>query len=255
MATTLASGEQITVLAEVGFITNFFVLDDAEAGVLSGYTTTTTRINLVTNPNFETDTTTWAGASCTLARITTNDYIGTASLQMTSASAVDTTARTAYEPNSAVTASLSYTASAYVYNSAGNNRQHRISLRFFTSGGSLISTATGVDTTINVGADWTRLTLTATAPATTATADIVISMQINNPSLSNITLVDAVLLEQSSSALPYFDGTYADTYTGYTLTEQAWNGTANASTSTATWGLDSSYVSEYSTLSTSNALA
>jgi hypothetical protein len=34
MATTLASGEQITVLAEVGFITNEFVLDDAEAGVL-----------------------------------------------------------------------------------------------------------------------------------------------------------------------------------------------------------------------------
>jgi len=34
MATTLASGEQITVLAEVGFITNFFVLDDINAGVL-----------------------------------------------------------------------------------------------------------------------------------------------------------------------------------------------------------------------------
>ena len=34
MATTLASGEQITVLAEVGFITNFFVLDDIDAGVL-----------------------------------------------------------------------------------------------------------------------------------------------------------------------------------------------------------------------------
>ena len=34
MATTLASGEQITVLAEVGFITNFFVLDDATEGVL-----------------------------------------------------------------------------------------------------------------------------------------------------------------------------------------------------------------------------
>jgi hypothetical protein len=35
MATTLVSGEQVTVLAEVGFITNFFVLDDAEAGVLN----------------------------------------------------------------------------------------------------------------------------------------------------------------------------------------------------------------------------
>jgi hypothetical protein len=34
MATVLASGEQITVLAEVGFITNEFTLDDAEAGVL-----------------------------------------------------------------------------------------------------------------------------------------------------------------------------------------------------------------------------
>ena len=38
MATTLASGEQITVLAEVGFVTNFFVLDDAEAGVLNNTT-------------------------------------------------------------------------------------------------------------------------------------------------------------------------------------------------------------------------
>ena len=34
MATVLASGEQITVLAEVGFIANEFTLDDAEAGVL-----------------------------------------------------------------------------------------------------------------------------------------------------------------------------------------------------------------------------
>ena len=34
MATTLASGEVLTVLAEVGFISNQFRLDDAEAGVL-----------------------------------------------------------------------------------------------------------------------------------------------------------------------------------------------------------------------------
>jgi hypothetical protein len=210
--------------------------------IVGGYTTTTTRTNLVANPNFETNTTTWAGASCTLLRVTTNQYIGTASMQMTSASASDNTARTAYEPNSPVTVGLSYTASAYVYNSAGNNRQHRISIRFFTSGGALISTAAGVDTTINVGAGWTRLSVTATAPATTATADVVVFMQINNQSLSNVTLLDAVLLEQASSALPYFDGTYADTYTSYTLTSQAWSGTADASTSTATWGLNSSFV-------------
>ena len=38
MATTLASGEQITVLAELGFVTNFFVLDDIDAGVLDNTT-------------------------------------------------------------------------------------------------------------------------------------------------------------------------------------------------------------------------
>jgi hypothetical protein len=50
------------------------------------------------------------------------------------------------------------------------------------------------------------------------------------------------MLETGSTLLPYFDGTYADTYSGYTLTSQAWTGTADASTSTATWGLTSSYV-------------
>ena len=38
MATTLASGEQITILAEVGFITNEFTLNDATAGVLDNTT-------------------------------------------------------------------------------------------------------------------------------------------------------------------------------------------------------------------------
>lgn len=38
MATTLASGEQITVLAEVGFTTNYFLLDDSTQGVLDNTT-------------------------------------------------------------------------------------------------------------------------------------------------------------------------------------------------------------------------
>jgi len=84
------------------------------------------------------------------------------------------------------------------------------------------------------------LTVTATTPALTASVDVVIFCQLNNGSLSNITYVDAVLIEQASSALPYFDGTYADAYSGYTLTFQAWNGTANTSTSTTVWGLNTS---------------
>ena len=52
--------------------------------------------------------------------------------------------------------------------------------------------------------------------------------------------IDALLLETGSTLLPYFDGTYAEAYTGNTLLSQQWNGTANGSTSTAIWGVDSS---------------
>ena len=55
-----------------------------------------------------------------------------------------------------------------------------------------------------------------------------------------INYLDAVMVEQASSALPYFDGTNKNDYTGYTLTYQAWNGVANASSSTTVWGLNSS---------------
>jgi hypothetical protein len=228
-----------------GFQVDAFILDDALRGVLAGYTTTTTRTNLVTNPNFEVNTTGWVSVACTLARITTDAFVGTASMRVTSTSAVNTDARFSFDPNSTATAGLQYTASAYFNNFAGNNRNHRISIRFFNASGTFISEFS-TNQVLNVGSGWTRLSVTATAPANTAQADIIARIQTTNPSLSNVTYFDACMIEQASSVLPYFDGTYADTYTGYTLTEQAWNGTANASTSTATWGLTSSYIpSEY----------
>jgi hypothetical protein len=210
--------------------------------IVGGYTTTTTRTNLIANPNFEVDTTPWFAIGATLTRITTASYVGTACAQMAVTDAANLSARMTFDPNPAIGPGVELTASCYVYNYAGNNRQHQIQLRTFNSGGSVITGFNGTATTVNVGAGWTRLTVTATTPALTASVDVVIFCQLNNGSLSNITYVDAVLIEQASSALPYFDGTYADTYTGYTLTSQGWSGTADASTSTATWGLTSSFV-------------
>ena len=210
--------------------------------IVGGYTATTTRTNLVTNPNFETNATGWTAAAVTLTRITSASYVGTACLQMSSPTAGDTTARTAYDPNTSIGAGVTLTASCYVYNFAGNNRGHRMDIRCFNSGGSVIQTFTGTAVTVNVGSGWTRLTVTGTTPALTASVDAVIFCQTTNTSASNVTYVDAIMVEQASSALPYFDGTYADTYTGYTLTSQGWNGTADGSTSTATWGLTSSFV-------------
>jgi hypothetical protein len=210
--------------------------------IVGGYTTTTTRTNLVPNPNFETNTTGWAFAAMSGARITTSSYIGSASLQLTSTSASDVASRTAYDPNTVIGAGATLTASCYVFNFAGNNRGHRIDIRCFTSGGGVAGVITGTATVVNVGSGWTRLSVTGTTPVNTASLDVAIFIQATNPSLSNVTYVDAIMLETGSTLLPYFDGTYADTYTGYTLTEQAWNGTANASTSTATWGLTSSFI-------------
>jgi hypothetical protein len=210
--------------------------------IVGGYTTTTTRTNLVANPNFEVNTTGWAFAAMSGTRITTSSYIGSASLQLTSTSASDVTSRTAYDPNTVIGAGATLTASCYVFNFAGNNRGHRIDIRCFTSGGGVAGVITGTATVVNVGSGWTRLSVTGTTPANTASLDVAIFIQTTNPSLSNVTYVDAIMLETGSTLLPYFDGTYADTYTGYTLTEQAWNGTADASTSTATWGLTSSFV-------------
>ena len=62
----------------------------------------------------------------------------------------------------------------------------------------------------------------------------------NTAGAGSIWFADAIMFEQASTALPYFDGAYDDPYTGYTLTYQAWNGTANTSTSTTVWGLNSS---------------
>ena len=213
--------------------------------IVGGYTTTTTRTNLMLNPNFEVNTNNWAAvqAGTTITRITTDDYIGTASLQVDVTGLVSAArAQTSTTDRMPVTAGLPYMISAWVKVPTG---QPSVSLRIrtaeYTSGGvnqqSQISAATVVSDTDG----WVRLSFADTPIAGTVT--MLMGVEISNaPGTARQWLVDAVLFEQSSTLLPYFDGTYADTYTGYTLTAQQWNGTANASTSTATWGLDSSFV-------------
>lgn len=180
-----------------------------------------TRTNLVPNPSFETDVSGWIVASVALARITTDAVSGSACMQVTSLSASAVDARTAYDPNTTAVAGETFTASAYMKNTAGNNREHRVYLRFFNSGGTIISSSFG-SATLTVGGVWTRISVTATAPANTASVDVAIYTQATNPSLSNVTLLDAVLLEKSASLGTYFDGS---------STDGSWTGVPNNSTS------------------------
>jgi hypothetical protein len=209
--------------------------------VLGNYSITQTRTNLVPNPNFEvnvlmTENTAPGGSS--LARSTAQAYLG-------SASCAGSTAATggnlifgtmASSSRIAATAGTVYTGSLYA-RSAAVARTAYARLLFYNAGGTTLSTTNGTSANTSTTA-WSRYTVTATAPANTAT--VLLQIVIQGTSTTETHYIDALLLEASASALPYFDGTYDDPYTGYTLTFQAWNGTADTSTSTTVWGLNSS---------------
>ena len=201
---------------------------------LPNYRTTTTRTNLVPNPNFEVNTTGWTGiGGSTLSQSSTSAFVGTSSMLVTDTDTGLAGAQTSFTPSSGTT----YSFSCYVKNTSGLTRLMYVQIGW--SGGTF---STGTFVSVLAGGDWTRISVTGTAPNSSSAALYIVTSPSGSTETAELALIDAVLLEVASSALPYFDGTYADAYTGYTLTEQAWNGTADASTSTATWGQDSSYV-------------
>jgi hypothetical protein len=217
-----------------GFIQDGFTLDDPLKGILAGYTTTTTRTNLVTNPSFETSAASWVLSNATTSQSSTFAYAGTYSTR-TETTVAGNLVATFLTPIS-VTAGLTYTYSAYVRSSVA--RQCRVFIQWY-NGGTFLSNSPFTFVTSSTSA-WTRLVSTGTAPATATLGYLV--ARTESSSIGDLQYWDAFLVETASSALPYFDGSYADPYTDYTLVSQQWNGTANASSSTATWGLTSSFV-------------
>jgi hypothetical protein len=213
--------------------------------IVGGYTTTTTRTNLMQNPNFETNALFWDGiqtsGTTTVARITTDDYIGTACLEVTKGTGrAETLEETA---SSSVTPGNTYTISGYMKVPAGNETMTAgARCIFLTNAGAIVgSFVTGTTASLTSSSGWVRFSVTAVAPATAQFVRAYFG-QTSGATAGQKFLVDAVLVEETASALPYFDGTYADPYAGYTLTAQGWGGSADASTSTATWGLTSSFV-------------
>jgi len=139
-----------------------------------------------------------------------------------------------------VTAGQAYTFSAYLRRDYATSRSISLRAIFFNSTGGSSGTTQQIVITPPAINTWGRGSLTFTPPATTT--NVRVDVLVQTPIVGETIYMDGFLLETGSSLLPYFDGTNAGTYTGYTLTEQAWNGTANASTSTATWGLTSTFI-------------
>lgn len=217
-----------------GFNIDAIILDDPIKGILAGYSTTTTRTNLVANPSAEVALTGWNVGLGTLSQSSAYAYSGIysalISVNANGTAGLNTGAIT-------ISPSTAYSFSAYCR--SNNSRTTRVFIAWY-NGATLLSNTVGASSASSTSG-FTRFSVSGTSPATANRCFI--STQNISSVIGDLHYWDAFLLETGSSLLPYFDGTYADAYTGYTITSQAWNGTTNDSSSTATWGLNSSYIS------------
>ena len=181
------------------------------------------RVNLLTNPSFQTNTTGWSGVgSATIARSTSDSVFGSSCLAVTKAAASNSGVSLASRV--AVTQNLSYAVSAYVkIPSSSEDGSLQIKVEWFTAvaGGSSISSTTSSLVAVTSGSDWVRIAKIATAPATAAGAMISV-IQPTAGTASKIFLVDAALLEQASAVNLYIDEptqAYETTTVNRSLTE------------------------------------
>jgi hypothetical protein len=198
------------------------------------YGVQTVRTNLVLNPSFETNTTSWnaAGATGAISRSSTYARFGTYSCQRTVTSTAAAYVSYNVVGNIPVTVGSTYSASAYNISSAA--RTTKIFIQWRSATNTLVSTSTG-STSAASTSTWTRYSVTGTAPAGAASA--VIYLSTDNAVTGDTVYWDGVLFEQSSSVGGYFDGSlYTDdgTFASYGPLSVAWTGTAHGSTSTFT---------------------
>jgi hypothetical protein len=167
------------------------------------------RDNLIYNPSFAEDITGWSAfTSGTISALTTDSFIGSGCVKFTKTSATDDAGVFSATANKALaTAADVYSASAYVKVPTGQETiQVRASIRWYTSAGTFISTTAGTLTTITATDGWIRLTTeNATAPATTARADVVVYQDAGTKTIGNFFLVDAIKLENSAITTQFIE--------------------------------------------------
>lgn len=195
-----------------------FLKNSAEPAAL-GY-----RVNYISNPSFEVNTTNWAAIGSSISRVTSQSFNGSASLQVTNTSAGGAQFGS---PNKIplLGGSSTYYISAYVKLDTGatpaNYFIRHLQYENADSTSTVASGNVGLQA-LTVTGNWVRLSgsFTKTASANFAIIRIATSSTTNG----DIFFIDSVLLEDSASLGTYFDGS----------TGGFWAGTAHASFSGAT---------------------
>ena len=208
-------------------------LDDLSNIVLE----TTTRTNLVANPSMESSLSGWSAQRMSLSTETTNVFVGTKALKGT----VNSTVGIQYIDLATfptVIPGTTYRASAYVFMPLTNSSDRSVRLELHPVG-----TGFGVRVDGNTSfsiprGQWVRINAIGTMPATvggTPTTGVLLRViPTTTLALSDVMIVDAYLVEQSSTLGSYFDGGYNQLDAKYNPVT-AWTGTANLSTSTLTY--------------------
>lgn len=181
------------------------------------------RVNLLTNPSFEVNTSGWScsTANATIATSATGalDFSTTSLTATPTSSGVVTIETDSFAHD--VVAGSEYSLSFYAKRT-GTATTATANISWYTEGGTLISTSSGTTTNLNIA--FGRVSITATAPTTAVHAKVSTSW---TGGTGNVLFVDAVLFERTSYVGPYFDGSG-----GYQqVSDLVWEGTPGLSRS------------------------
>lgn len=177
---------------------------------------------LVNNPSFETNTTGWGSVNTSAAvRSTAAYYVGSASfLLTTNASGVVGPYFNNGASKIAVNAGLPYTFSIYAKD-VNTSVNYKAGIDWYNAAGTQIgSTSWGTSTAITT-TGWTRISVTATAPANAVTA-VVLCYSATTPLTGKQVYFDGALFDQSSSLQAYVD--YVDYSSPYVTVERSHDG-------------------------------
>lgn len=219
---------RVQVIGSPRPVISYFVLGDSTVDTL-------TRTNLVPNPSFETNNTSWSTAQSAITRSTAFALYGSGSLTTTMSSTTDSNAFSMPAGTVTINQTGTYTVSAYVYVPTGSTIAGRTITISFEGGGMTSSGGTSQPATLVAG-QWVRCSYTArnfTSISGTSPAIVFRLSGTLSTAVGQAIYLDGCLLEYSSTLNTYFDGGL-DPYAYGTTPTLAWTGTANNSTSTRT---------------------
>jgi hypothetical protein len=178
------------------------------------------RVNLCTNPNFETNTSFWAanGAGVSIEASTDAFYDGTKSLKVTLDTGSFTGTVFGNSGRIAVTPGQSYRYSLYIKTGPDNEvSSYRLRVRTFTalSGGTTISNLGSTAVEFQPNSEWTRLSF---APVITdpgiAAVTLLVDRTTSTVAAGDFFYIDNVLFEKSATLNNYFDGNSVGAFWG-----------------------------------------